>query len=93
MRLNPKALAFAAGLIWAAAVFFAGVAHTIWPGYAGAFLDVVASIYPGFHVGGIGATIVGTLYALIDGAVWGLIVAWIYNAVSAPARTGTAPIS
>jgi hypothetical protein len=30
--------------------------------------------------------IVGTLYALIDGAVCGWIIAWVYNATSGSAR-------
>jgi hypothetical protein len=80
MRINPKALAISLGLAWAAGVFLAGVAHLLWPGYGGAFLEAVASIYPGYHVGGFGEVIVGTLYALLDGAVCGIVIAWLHNA-------------
>ena len=79
MRLNLKALAIALGLAWGAGVFLVGVAHLLWPGYGGAFLEVVASVYPGYHVGGFGEVIVGTLYALLDGAGCGLVIAWLYN--------------
>ena len=79
MRLNVKALAIAAGLIWGAAVLVTGLAHQVWPGYGGAFLDLVASIYPGFHAAGLGQVIVGTLYALVDGAGCGALIAWVYN--------------
>lgn len=79
MRLDPKALAIALGLAWGSAVGLVGIVHVFWPGYGGAFLDVVASIYPGYHVGGLGEVIVGTLYALLDGAAGGAVVAWLYN--------------
>jgi hypothetical protein len=82
MRLNLKALAIALGLGWGAGVFFVGVAHLVWPGYGGAFLTLVASIYPGYHIGGFGEVIVGTLYAILDGAVCGIVIGWLYNATS-----------
>ncbi|MEZ4413965.1 MAG: hypothetical protein R2910_13330 [Gemmatimonadales bacterium] len=87
MRLDLKALAIAGGLLWGGAVLLVGAAHLVWPGYGGAFLDVVSSIYPGYEVGGFGSVIVGALYGLVDGAVAGLILAWLYNAA---AGSGTA---
>jgi hypothetical protein len=87
MRLDLKALAIAGGLLWGGAVLLVGAAHLAWPGYGGAFLDVVSSIYPGYEVGGFGSVIVGALYGLVDGAVAGLILAWLYNAA---AGSGTA---
>ncbi len=90
MRLNPKALASTTALLWGGAVCFAGVAHLIWPGYGGAFLDIAASIYPGYHVGGLGTVIVGTLYGLVDGFAGGLVAAWIYNAFNGSMTPGEA---
>jgi hypothetical protein len=59
---------------------FVGLSHLVWPSYGGSFLDVAASIYPGFHpAGGVGAIMVGTLYALLDGAFGGAVIAWLYN--------------
>jgi len=56
------------------------VLNVIWPGYGKAFLDVVSSIYPGYQVTGtLSSVIVGTLYALLDGAVGGALFGWIYN--------------
>jgi hypothetical protein len=86
MRLAPKGLAIALGFGWGIGVFVTGVAHLLWPAYGTAFLDLMSSIYPGYQVGGFGSVIVGTLYALIDGAVCGWIIAWIYNAASGSAR-------
>ena len=87
MRLQPKALAIAVGLLWGGCILLVGVAHEIWPGYGGTMLDLAASIYPGFHPGGYGAVIVGSLYALLDGAVGGAVIAWLYNTASGSAGT------
>jgi len=82
MKLNPKALALTFGILWGGAVLVVALLNQLWPSYGGAFLGLVSSIYPGFTPGGIGAAIVGALYALLDGAVCGLVVAWLYNRFS-----------
>jgi hypothetical protein len=80
MKLNVKALVLTAGIIWAGTVLAVGVANLIWAGYGTMFLQVVASIYPGYDATrSIGAVIVGTLYALVDGAIFGLILGGLYN--------------
>jgi hypothetical protein len=80
MKLNLKALVLTAGLVWAGAVLMVGVTNLIWPGYGNTFLQLVASIYPGYDATrSVGAVIVGTLYALVDGAIFGLVVGWLYN--------------
>ena len=80
MKLNIKAFCLTTGILWAVAVFLVGVANLMWSGYGGAFLQVIASIYPGYDASrSIGAVIVGTLYALVDGLVLGLVFAWVYN--------------
>ncbi len=86
MKMNIKALAIAVGGVWAAGVLLVGLAHLVWPGYGGAFLDLAASVYPGFHpANGFAAVIVGTVYALVDGAIGGAAIAWLYNTVAAGA--------
>ncbi len=82
MKLNPKALAITLSVLWGGCVFLVAVLNRFWPDYGGAFLNVVASIYPGFHPGGLREAIVGALYAILDGAVCGVVVAWLYNKVS-----------
>jgi hypothetical protein len=80
MKLNVKALALTASILWGAAVFLAGIANFIWPGYAATFLQLIASIYPGYNAtSSFGSVIIGTLYALLDGAIGGLVFAWLYN--------------
>lgn len=93
MRLSVKAFSLAVSLLWAGCVLFTAVLNLIWPAYGGAFLDMVRSIYPGYAaMTGISAVIVGTLYALIDGAICGALLAWLYNwfAAEAVAERGAA---
>ena len=80
MKLNLKALVLTAGILWALAIFITAVANLIWSGYGVAFLQAMASVYPGYHASrSIGDVIVGTLYALVDGAICGLVFGWLYN--------------
>jgi len=85
MKLNPKALALTLALLWGGCVFLVALLNRFWPGYGGAFLNLASSIYPGFHPGGMRQAIVGTLYAVLDGAGGGLLVAWLYNKLARPA--------
>lgn len=88
MKLCVKSLAIACCIFSGAIVFLTGLAHLIWPGYGTAFLELAASVYPGYEVGGFGSVIVGTLYAAVDGAICGAIFAWLYNLfVGAPAAS------
>ena len=85
MRLNLKALALALGLAWGGGVLVVGVAHLMWPGYGSAFLELIASVYPGYRVGGFGSVIIGAAYGVLDGAVCGAVVGWLYNAAATTA--------
>ncbi len=38
-------------------------------------------LYPGYAPGGFGSVIMGTLYALVDGAIGGAVFAWLYNRI------------
>lgn len=80
MRLNIIALAVAAGLFWGGAILLVAVANLLWPPYGRAFLELAASIYPGYVPGGgPGSVITGTLYGVADGTIGGAIFAWFYN--------------
>ena len=80
MKLNLRAIAFAAGVLWAFAILTTGIANLIWPSYGGAFLQIIASLYPGYNAErSVSDITVGTLYALIDGSVCGLVFGWVYN--------------
>ncbi len=80
MRLNVKALAIAGAVVWGGGFLLVGLLNLLFRSYGVTFLELAASIYPGYHgPGGFGSVVVGTLYAVLDGAVTGGILAWLYN--------------
>ena len=80
MKFNIKALALTVGLIWGGVMLLVTAANLTWSGYGQAFLNVIASIYPGFVPGaGVSSVIVGTIYGIVDGAIGGAIFGWLYN--------------
>jgi len=90
MKLNIKAFMLTSAILWAAAILITGIANLICPGYGAAFLQVMASIYPGYDASStICSVIVGTLYAVVDGAIAGLVFAWLYNLLLGKGSAGT----
>jgi hypothetical protein len=84
MKLNLKALSLTCAIVWGGLMLLMGLANLIWPTYGKAFLEVVASIYPGYQaVPSFGEVIVGTVYAAVDGCIGGLVVGWLYNLLAA----------
>lgn len=80
MKLNLKAFALTTGILWGAVMLLTGLANLIWAGYGVAFLQLMASLYPGYHADRTFLDlVVGTLYTLVDGAVVGLVFGWLYN--------------
>lgn len=81
MKLSVKGMALAFALFWGVlCMFLVGLANMIWPWYGQAFLGVMDSIYPGYHAtANFGQVIIGTLYGMVDGAVGGAVLAWLYN--------------
>ena len=84
MKLNVRALAFVAALVWGIAMLLTGLANLIFPSYGWDFLQVMASVYPGYNATrSFGQVIVGTLYGFVDGAVCGAVFGWLYNRIVA----------
>jgi hypothetical protein len=82
MKFSITALALTAGLFWGGAMFIVALANFAAPGYGAAFLELAASIYPGYQAGsGAASIIVGTVYGLVDGAIAGAIFGWLYNLI------------
>ena len=80
MKLSIKGLAFTAAIIWGAALLIVGSANLMFPGYGANFLEVVGSIYPGYHPGtGISSVIIGSLYGIVDAGIGATVFAWLYN--------------
>ena len=80
MKLSVKGSALAAGIFLAFSFFFVAFINFLAPSYGRSLLDIMSSVYPGYKaVGSFGSVIVGTLYGLVDGAVAGAVLAWLYN--------------
>jgi len=77
MTLKPRCLAFAGGLLWGLCMLVTTLisANT---GYATEFLEVMASIYPGYSIS-LSGSIIGMLYGFIDGFAGLYVLAWLYN--------------
>ncbi|MFQ5531701.1 MAG: hypothetical protein ACE5ES_03745 [Candidatus Nanoarchaeia archaeon] len=81
--LNPKALAISVGVLWGAYVFLLGLILTVSPNarffwVSSEFLGILATLYPGYAATVTGSFI-GLFWALICGAIGGLIIAWLHN--------------
>jgi len=91
MRLNVIALSLTAALFWGAAILIVALANSIWPDYGRAFLELAASVYPGYQpTPAIGSIVTGTLYGLMDGAIAGAVFGWLYNLLARQLPGGAA---
>ena len=81
MKLNIKAFALACGLIWGLGLFLL----TWWLiAFEGATGEVtwIGRLYRGYTISPMGS-VIGLIWALIDGLVGGAIFAWLYNFITA----------
>ena len=91
MRFNVIALSATAALFWGAAILIVALANSIWPDYGRAFLELAASVYPGYQpTPAIGSIVTGTLYGLMDGAIAGAVFGWLYNLLARQLPGGAA---
>jgi hypothetical protein len=78
-KCNVKALAVAIGALWALYVLFLGWMAAF--GWGRELVTVLSSLYIGYRASFFGG-IIGGIWAFIDGAVAGAIIAWVYNLVA-----------
>jgi len=81
MKLDTLRFGLMLCVVWGAIVFIVAMGNMLIAGYGDAFLELIDSIYPGYHAGqwGFGGVIVATLYAALDGFIIGIVAAWLYN--------------
>lgn len=80
MRIDTRALTITLALLWGGAMLLVALAQMVWPAYGRAFLEAMASVYPGYHgPDGFGAALVAGLYGALDGGLAGLVGGWLYN--------------
>jgi len=81
MRLNVKAFALTCGLVWGLGLFCLTWWIIAWEGATGE-LTFFGYVYRGFNISPTGS-IVGLIWAFIDGTIGGAIFAWLYNLIVA----------
>lgn len=80
MQLSIRAITLAGAILWGGAILLVGLINLAAPGYGLNFLQMTSSVYPGFHASHtVGSVVIGTIDGLVDGAVAGLLFAWLYN--------------
>lgn len=90
MHLHLTAFALTVGIFWGGGIFLVALANAIWPGYGQAFLQLMASLYPGYHpVASAREITVATVYGFVDGVISGWLLGWLYVLLSRyfPGRT------
>lgn len=79
-KINVKALTLTASLLWGGSVLFVGICNYVWPWYGQNFLQMIDSVYPGYQAApSLRQVLIGTCYALFDGALGGFLAAVLYN--------------
>ncbi len=77
--MNLKTISISVGAAWALCIFLSGIAASA--GWCSGFVRVMAYIYIGYKPGFMGA-ITGAAWAFLDGAVFGLIIGFVYSGLS-----------
>ena len=86
MKLSIKGMTIAIALLCGGCVFVFGIINLVSASYGMEFLKVISSIYPGFHASRtFSDVLVGTGYGIVDGAIGGFLIAWLYNLFAKPA--------
>ena len=79
MKYNAQKLAITGGIVWALTMFVTTLA-AVYVHYGIAFLDVMASIYPGYTIS-LAGSIIGAIYGFFDVFICIHICSWVYKAV------------
>ncbi len=76
-KLDIKALGLSFGIVWAMAIFLSGICSLFFNWCTGIVI-VFSSIYIGYSATVVGS-LIGAAWAFVDGAIFGIVVAWLYN--------------
>ncbi len=80
MKLDIKAFAFASALVWGVGLFLLTWWIIAFDGTTGE-ITFIGQLYRGYSISP-GGSIIGLLWASIDGLICGAIFAWLYNVMS-----------
>jgi hypothetical protein len=87
MRVSVKAVSLSSAILWGAAMLIVGLIHMADMSYGGDFLRIMSSVYPGADTAPtLGRVVLGTLYGFVDGAIAGMLFAWLYRTFAGGAK-------
>ena len=81
MKLNVKALAVSGAILWGAVILLITWWILLWDGPSDE-VTFLAKVYRGYSISFMGS-LIGMLWGLMDGAIGGALLAWLYNRLSA----------
>lgn len=85
MKLNVKAFALTAAIIWGLALFLTTWWVILFQGATGD-KTLIAYVYRGYSISALGS-IIGLAWGFMDGLICGAVFAWLYNALSRGSRS------
>jgi hypothetical protein len=92
MRISLKAMVIAAAILWGGAILLVGLINLADPNYGVNFLQMTNSVYPWFHTTHTWGSVIGrTLEGALDGAIAGIIFAWLYNSFAVRRNISSKP--
>ena len=80
MKLNVKAFALTCAMIWGIGLFLITWWIILFDGATGE-ITFIGRMYRGYSISPIGS-VVGLLWAVVDGGIGGAIFAWLYNLIA-----------
>lgn len=80
MKLNVKSFSLTTGLVWGIGLFLFTWWVIAFDGVTGE-PTLIGRLYRGYSISPIGS-IIGLVWAFIDGLIGGAIFAWLYNLIS-----------
>ncbi len=82
MKLDARALAYVGAVLFGGCVLLVGLLNLATPTYGQDFLELLASVYPGYaNERTLGGVVIGAGYAFVQGAALGWLVGWLYNRI------------
>lgn len=75
--LNAKSLGLAGGVLWGVSMFVMTWVNQ-WCGYGTEFLNLIATVYPGYALSAMGSFI-GLAWGFADGFIGLFLLGWLYN--------------
>ena len=80
MKLNVKAFALAAGLLWGIGLFALTWWFILFDGATGE-PTLIGRLYRGYTISPVGS-VIGLVYGFFDALIGGAVLAWLYNRLS-----------